>query len=145
MSAPSELNSSSATSPRRSSAPPARKRIGSPASRGIVCGNGKLVEPANDSAAFYLSALQAADANNAYVAAGSRELATKLLDRASAYSREGKTAQMDADLAQARSWGADAKDIQAVQQASLEPQELGQAGRRERWFSHVGGGPAGDD
>ena len=77
----------------------------------------KLTEPANDSAAFYLSALQAADANNAYVAAGSRELATKLLDRASAASRESKTAQMDADLTQARRWGADDKDIKAIQQA----------------------------
>ncbi len=80
--------------------------------------NGKLVEPANDSGAFYLSALQAADANNAYVAAGSRELATKLLDRASAASRSGNSAQMEADLTQARKWGADPKDIAAVQQAS---------------------------
>ena len=80
--------------------------------------DGKLVEPANDSAAFYLSALQAADANNSYVVAGGRELATKLLDRASGYGREGKSAQMEADLTQARRWGADPKDILAVQQAS---------------------------
>jgi TonB family protein len=80
--------------------------------------DGKLVEPANDSAAFYLSALQAADANNSYVVAGGRELATKLLDRASGYGREGKSAQMEADLTQARRWGADPKDISAVQQAS---------------------------
>jgi TonB family protein len=80
--------------------------------------DGKLIEPANDSAAFYLSALQAADANNAFVATGSRELATKLLDRASASSREGRTTQMEADLTQARRWGADPKDIQAIQQAS---------------------------
>ncbi len=80
---------------------------------------GKLAEPANDSAAFYLSALQAADSDNPYIAAGSRQLATKLLDRASGAGREGRTAQMDQDLAQARRWGADPKDIQAVQQASL--------------------------
>jgi TonB family protein len=79
---------------------------------------GKLIEPANDNAAFYLTALQTSDANNAAVATGSRELATKLLDRASASSREGKAAQMEADLVQARRWGADPKDIQAVQQAS---------------------------
>ncbi len=79
---------------------------------------GKLVEPANDSAAYYLTSLQTADANNAYVAAGSRELATKLLDRASTAAREGKAAQSEADLTQARRWGADPKDIQAVQQAS---------------------------
>jgi TonB family protein len=81
--------------------------------------DGKLSEPANDSAAFYLSALQAADANHVYVAAGTRELATRLLDRASAASRDNRTAQMDADLAQARRWGADQKDIDAIKQASL--------------------------
>jgi len=79
---------------------------------------GKLDAPANDNAAFYLTALQAADANNGAVATVSRELATKLLDRASAAARDGKTTQMDADLAAARRWGADAKDIAAVQQAS---------------------------
>jgi protein TonB len=79
---------------------------------------GKLTEPANDSAAYYLAALQTSDANNAYVAAGSRELATKLLDRASAAARDGKAAQSDADLTQARRWGADPKDIQAIQQAA---------------------------
>jgi protein TonB len=79
---------------------------------------GKLDAPANDNAAFYLTALQAADANNGSIATVSRELATKLLDRASAAARDGKTTQMDADLAAARRWGADAKDITAVQQAS---------------------------
>ncbi|MEP7243053.1 MAG: energy transducer TonB [Gammaproteobacteria bacterium] len=78
----------------------------------------KLTDPANDSAAFYLTALQGADANNAVLVSGSRELATKLLDRASTASREGRTAQVDADLTQARRWGADPKDIQAIQQAS---------------------------
>ena len=79
---------------------------------------GKLTDPANDSAAYYLTALQTADANHAYVATGSRELATKLLDRASSAAREGKGAQSDADLNQARRWGADPKDITAIQQAA---------------------------
>jgi TonB family protein len=79
---------------------------------------GKLTEPANDSAASYLTALQAADGNHPYVAAGSRELATKLLDRASAAAREGKGAQSEADLNLARRWGADPKDITAIQQAA---------------------------
>ena len=78
----------------------------------------KLTDPANDSAAYYLTALQTADANHSYVAAGSRELATKLLDRASAAAREGKGAQSEADLNQARRWGADPKDITAIQQAA---------------------------
>ena len=77
--------------------------------------DGKLVEPANDSAAYYIAALQTADANNPAIAANSRELATKLLDRASAAYRDGKTAQGDADLNLARRWGADPKDIQTVQ------------------------------
>jgi protein TonB len=79
---------------------------------------GKLTDPANDSAAYYLTALQTADGNHSYVAAGSRELATKLLDRASAAAREGKSTQSEADLNQARRWGADAKDIAAIQQAA---------------------------
>jgi TonB family protein len=79
---------------------------------------GKLTDPANDSAAYYLTALQTADANHGYVATGSRELATKLLDRASVAAREGRNAQSEADLNQARRWGADAKDIAAIQQAA---------------------------
>ena len=80
--------------------------------------DGKLLDPQNDSAAYYIAALQTADATNPAIASASRELATKLLDRASASARDGKTAQMDADLTQARRWGADPKDIAAVQQAS---------------------------
>ena len=80
--------------------------------------DGRLVDPANDSAAFYLTALQAADGNNAYVVGGSRELATKLLDRASQYSRDSKTTQMEADLTNAKRWGADQKDIDAIRQAA---------------------------
>jgi protein TonB len=81
--------------------------------------DGKLTDPANDSAAYWLTQLQSTDANNSYVVAGSRELATKLLDRASAYGRDNKTAQMEADLTQAKRWGADPKDIEAIRQASL--------------------------
>jgi TonB family protein len=80
---------------------------------------GKLTDPVNDSAAYWLAQLQANDANNSYVVAGSRALATKLLDRASAYGRDNKTTQMEADLTQAKRWGADQKDIDAIRQASL--------------------------
>jgi len=78
---------------------------------------GKLVDPANDSAAYYLGALQNADANHPYVATGSRDLAAKLIDRANASVRANKLDQVEADLAQARRYGADAGAIQAVQQA----------------------------
>lgn len=77
---------------------------------------GKLTEPAQDSADFYLSSLQSVDSNNAALAPASRELAARLLERASAAARERRTAQMEADLALARKWGAQPKDIQAVQQ-----------------------------
>ncbi len=76
---------------------------------------GKLTEPAQDSAAFYLTSLQSTDGNNAALAPASRELAAKLLERAGVAAREGKTAQVEADLTLARRWGADPKDIQAVQ------------------------------
>lgn len=88
----------------------------------------KLTEPANDSAAYYLTALSSADAEHAFVAAGGRELAAKLLERAGSAAREGKTAQMEADLAQARRWGAAASDIQAVQQVSLTRRAPARAG-----------------
>ncbi len=78
--------------------------------------DGKLTEPANDSAAYYLTALQTADANHAYFATGSRELVAKLLDRANAAARDGKSPE--ADLTQARRWGADANSIAAIQQAA---------------------------
>jgi TonB family protein len=76
---------------------------------------GKLTEPAQDSAAFYLTSLQSTDGNNAALAPASRELAAKLLERAGVAAREGRTAQVEADLTLARRWGADPKDIQAVQ------------------------------
>jgi TonB family protein len=77
---------------------------------------GKLTEPANDNAASYLTALQAADANHSYFATGSRDLVAKLLDRANAAARDGKSPE--ADLTQARRWGADANSIAAIQQAA---------------------------
>jgi protein TonB len=76
---------------------------------------GKLTDPAQDSAAFYLTSLQSTDGNNAALAPASRELAAKLLERAGVAAREGKTAQVESDLALARRWGADPKDIQSVQ------------------------------
>jgi TonB family protein len=76
--------------------------------------DGRLTDPPQDSAAYYLSQLQAADAGSVVFADTSRELAGKLLERARSSVLAGKPA--DADLAQARRWGADAKDIAAVQQ-----------------------------
>jgi TonB family protein len=76
--------------------------------------DGHLTDPAQDSAAYYLTQLQAADAGSAALADASRELAAKLLDRARSAVLAGKSA--DADLAQARRWGADPRELAAVQQ-----------------------------
>ncbi len=83
--------------------------------------DGRLTDPAQDSAVFYLTQLQASDPNNAALADAGHELAAKLLDRARATVAAGKPA--DADLALARRWGADAKDVQAVQQLGAPKNE----------------------
>ncbi len=76
--------------------------------------DGRLTDPAQDSAVFYLTQLQTSDPNNAALSDAGHELAAKLLERARAAVAAGKPAE--ADLAQARRWGADPKDVQAVQQ-----------------------------
>jgi protein TonB len=86
--------------------------------------DGRLTEPAQDSAAWYLTQLQAADAGSAALAETSRELAGKLLERARSAMLAGRPA--DADLAQARRWGADARELAAVQQLQV-PKSRGAA------------------
>ena len=79
----------------------------------------RLTEPANDSATYYLTQLQTADPTNPQFAALSRDLASKLLERAKASTAGGKGAQADSDLTLAKHWGADQKDITAIQQQAL--------------------------
>ena len=76
--------------------------------------DGRLTDPAQDSAAWYLGQLQSSDPANAALPDASRELSGKLLERARAAVLAGKSG--DADLAQAKRWGADPKDVLAVQQ-----------------------------
>lgn len=78
--------------------------------------DGRLTDPANDSAAYYLTQLQTTDPSNTQLAQVSRDLATKLLDRARTAVLAGKAALAEPDLAQAKRWGADPKDLLAVQQ-----------------------------
>jgi TonB family protein len=78
--------------------------------------DGRLTDPAQDSAAYYLTQLQASDPNNPQLAAADGELAGKLLERARGSAQAGRSA--DADLAQARRFGADPREIAAVQQLS---------------------------
>ena len=79
-------------------------------------GSGALTDPAQDSAAYYLTQLQTSSPNDPALAQGSRDLAGKLLERARAAVLAGKSG--DADLAAARHWGADAASLSAVQQLS---------------------------
>ncbi|HZO22429.1 MAG TPA: energy transducer TonB [Steroidobacteraceae bacterium] len=89
---------------------------------------GRLTDPAQDSAAFYLGQLQASDGSSAGSAVLARELAGKLLDRARSSAQSGRP--VDADLAQAKHFGADPKDILAVQQIQSAPR--GAAGGAQR-------------
>ena len=83
--------------------------------------DGKLTDPANDSAAFFLTQLQSTDAANPAFTQVSRELSAKLLDRARQNELAGKPMLADPDLTQAKRWGADPKDILAVQQTVPMP------------------------
>ncbi len=90
--------------------------------------DGRLTDPAQDNAAAYLAALQASDPNNAALAEAGRDLSAKLLDRARGAVLAGKSA--DADLALAQRWGADPKDVSAVQQLQGAPRARA---RRSIW------------
>jgi protein TonB len=78
--------------------------------------DGRLTDPAQDSAVYYLTQVQTSDPTNAALAQASRELAAKLIDRAKTSALAGKTALVEPDLTQAKRWGADPKDVAAVQQ-----------------------------
>ncbi len=81
--------------------------------------DGRLTDPAQDSAVFYLTQLQNADATNTAAIDVGHDLANKLLDRARTSIAAGKSP--DADLALAKHWGADPKDLSAVQQLQSAP------------------------
>jgi periplasmic protein TonB len=81
--------------------------------------DGHLTDPAQDSAAFYLGQLEASDPANTAVMEASHELGAKLAERARASLTAGKSA--DADLAQAKRWGADPKELAALQQLQSAP------------------------
>jgi TonB family protein len=76
--------------------------------------DGRLTDPAQDSAAYYVTQLQSADPDNTALAAVRGDLAGRLLDRARTAVQAGRSA--DQDLAAARRFGAEPRDIQAVQQ-----------------------------
>jgi TonB family protein len=85
--------------------------------------DGRLTDPAQDSAAYYLTQLQSSDPNSASLVDVSHDLAAKLIERARAALLAGRSA--DADLAQAKRWGADPKDLLAMQQLQSAPKGKG--------------------
>jgi TonB family protein len=87
--------------------------------------DGRLSDPAQDSATWFLTQLQTADPNNANLADTGHELAGKLLERARASVLAGRPA--DADLALAKRWGADPRELLAVQSLQSQPKQKGGA------------------
>jgi TonB family protein len=84
--------------------------------------DGRLTDPAQDSAAFYINQAQGTDPNNPALGQLSKDLASRLVDRARASAQTGKGGSaVDADLTLAKRWGADPKDIAAVQQVQNAP------------------------
>ncbi len=93
--------------------------------------DGRLTDPAQDSAAYYIGQIQSSDASNAAIGPLSRDLATKLVERARTSVQAGKIgSNVDSDLASAKRWGADPKDILAVQQLENSPKTAGSAAAR---------------
>jgi TonB family protein len=87
--------------------------------------DGRLTDPAQDSATWFLTQLQTADPNNANLTDTGHELAGKLLERARASVLAGRAA--DADLALAKRWGADPRELLAVQSLQSQPRQKGGA------------------
>lgn len=84
--------------------------------------SGALTSPAADSAAYYLLTVEHAHPTGAILAAEQHErteLASKLLARAENEARAGNAAASQADLTQARQWGATAAEIRAATGAGL--------------------------
>jgi TonB family protein len=93
--------------------------------------DGRLTDPAQDSAAYYINQIQGTDPNNAAIGPLSHDLAAKLVERARASAQAGKGGGVvDGDLNLAKRWGADPKDILAVQQIQNAPKSSSSASAR---------------
>jgi protein TonB len=90
--------------------------------------DGRLSDPANDSAVYYLNQLQTTDANNPVAAQLSKDLAGKFVERARAAAQTGKGGTtVDGDLNFAKRFGADPKDVAAVQAISTPKTAAGRS------------------
>jgi len=87
--------------------------------------DGRLSDPAQDSAVYYLTQVQTTDPGNAGLADAGHELAQRLLERSRAALVAGKSA--DADLALAKRFGADPQQLSAVQQLAAQPKAAAQS------------------
>jgi TonB family protein len=76
--------------------------------------DGRLTEPAQDSAVFYAGQLQTTDPNGAATGTAKTELAAKLLERARGSINLGKMPLADADIQLAKRYGGDPKEISAL-------------------------------
>lgn len=77
-------------------------------------GQGRLSDPANDSALFYLTTLKAADGKNAALPDLTRRLAAEFVNAARTALDDNRTADADTALQNARALGALATDVAAV-------------------------------
>jgi len=79
-------------------------------------GQGRLAEPANDNALYYLGVLKAADSRNAALPDLSRRLAAEFLNSARSALDDNRVTDAESALQNARSLGALATDVAAVDQ-----------------------------
>jgi TonB family protein len=79
-------------------------------------GQGRLLEPANDSALYYLSALKSADSRNPAVPDLTRRLAAELVNSARAALDDNRVDDAESALQSARTLGALATDLAAMDQ-----------------------------
>jgi TonB family protein len=100
--------------------------------------DGRLTDPVQDSAAYYINQVQGTDPNNAAIGPLSHDLAAKLVERARASAQAGKGGGVvDGDLNLAKRWGADPKDVLAVQQIQNAPKTGSSAASRSAAASGV--------
>lgn len=78
--------------------------------------DGHLIDPANDSALYYLDKLKSGDGASAAVDSIGRDFAARLLEQAARSARAGELSEMRSELTLAQHWGADPALVQAVQQ-----------------------------
>lgn len=91
-------------------------------------GQGRLADPANDSALFYLNSLKAADPKNAALADLTRRLAAEFVAVARTALDDKRVADADSALQSARVLGAVATDVAALDQRLAHSKAIAEQG-----------------